>query len=421
MTAEIAIMNKSAVVLAADSAITIRHNGQVKVYGASKLFALSSHQPVGIMIYGNSEIMGVPWEVVIKAFRKHQKDISCPTLAEYGHNFLLYLKHHPTFFTESDQGEYVNFVIGYNLKQLRQQIDQNLETALAPPHQSDAALSDRAPIRQQTVAKTITVQCEELAKRATLPSFPEGFTDKLAEKCGEVTRQHIAAIFGDLNLSDTARAQLEYFGLNLLVKDWFVPDYSGVVIAGFGEDDVFPSLVAYHIGGVVNREIKVKTVKERAITKAAPVAILPFAQTEMVETFMNGINPKYKRAVESYVRRIFDEYNKSLVEKMLSGDAQKKQSDAESLALMGHEYITEAFAEIQKWWARDYLAHLLTAVEVLPREELAIVAEHLIQFASLRGKLAVEPETVGGPVDVAVISKSGGFTWVKRKYTLETE
>ncbi|WP_230079588.1 hypothetical protein [Serratia marcescens] len=52
MTAEIAVFNKSAVALAADSAVTISGgDGVSKIYnGADKLFALSRHHPVGIMV-----------------------------------------------------------------------------------------------------------------------------------------------------------------------------------------------------------------------------------------------------------------------------------------------------------------------------------------------------------------------------------
>jgi hypothetical protein len=28
----------------------------------------------------------------------------------------------------------------------------------------------------------------------------------------------------------------------------------------------------------------------------------------------------------------------------------------------------------------------------------------------------MDPETVGGPIDVAVISKGDGFVWIKRKH-----
>jgi hypothetical protein len=64
MTAEVAILNKTAVALAADSAITL---GSQKIYNSgNKLISLSKYQPVGIMVFGNAEFMGIPWETIIK-------------------------------------------------------------------------------------------------------------------------------------------------------------------------------------------------------------------------------------------------------------------------------------------------------------------------------------------------------------------
>lgn len=70
MTTEIAIMNKGAVALAADSAATISRERNIKkIYNANKLFMLSKRWPVGIMFYGNSEINFIPWETIIKLYR----------------------------------------------------------------------------------------------------------------------------------------------------------------------------------------------------------------------------------------------------------------------------------------------------------------------------------------------------------------
>ena len=71
MTTEIAIMNRSALVLAADSAATIiftdpQSNGHRMYNSANKLFALSKYHPVGIMSYGNASLMEIPWEMIIK-------------------------------------------------------------------------------------------------------------------------------------------------------------------------------------------------------------------------------------------------------------------------------------------------------------------------------------------------------------------
>ncbi len=73
MTSEIAILNLQAAVLAADSAVTTsRQDGQVSQIftSANKVFSLSRVAPVGILIYGSSSFKGVPWETLIKEYRR---------------------------------------------------------------------------------------------------------------------------------------------------------------------------------------------------------------------------------------------------------------------------------------------------------------------------------------------------------------
>ncbi|MBI1218930.1 MAG: hypothetical protein GC186_10310 [Rhodobacteraceae bacterium] len=55
-------------------------------------------------------------------------------------------------------------------------------------------------------------------------------------------------------------------------------------------------------------------------------------------------------------------------------------------------------------------------IQFMPKPELAKMAEAPIDLTSMKRKVTVGVETVGGPVDVAVISKSEGFVWVKRKH-----
>ena len=51
----------------------------------------------------------------------------------------------------------------------------------------------------------------------------------------------------------------------------------------------------------------------------------------------------------------------------------------------------------------------------MPPEDLATMAESLVSLTSLKRHVSSEEETVGGPVDVAVVSKGNGFAWVKNK------
>jgi len=62
MTAEIAAMNREAVAMAADSAVTlVTEQGQKIFVTANKIFALSKFEPVGIMVYANASWTPKPW------------------------------------------------------------------------------------------------------------------------------------------------------------------------------------------------------------------------------------------------------------------------------------------------------------------------------------------------------------------------
>lgn len=44
------------------------------------------------------------------------------------------------------------------------------------------------------------------------------------------------------------------------------------------------------------------------------------------------------------------------------------------------------------------------------------MAEALVNLTKFRARMSVsQKETVGGPIDIAVLSKGEGFVWVKRK------
>src|SRR3712207_6003378 len=110
MTAEIAVMNSQAVALAADSAVTLSGGGDggEKIYAsANKIFTLSKHRPVGVMVYGNASILGLPWETVIKRYRSELKATSFSTLAGYVEHFVHGLGGDHRFFPSDVQRNYV--------------------------------------------------------------------------------------------------------------------------------------------------------------------------------------------------------------------------------------------------------------------------------------------------------------------------
>ena len=90
MSAGICIMNKNAIALAADSAVTIGQHLAIH-NSANKLFALSKIAPVGVIIYSNAELMGVPMELIIKQYKSKLKNRVFPNLIDYVSDFLRFL------------------------------------------------------------------------------------------------------------------------------------------------------------------------------------------------------------------------------------------------------------------------------------------------------------------------------------------
>src|SRR5260370_31309021 len=93
MTAEIAIMNKDAIALAADSAVTINTGSGRKIYNTvNKLFALTKYAPGGIMVYGRPDLMGIPCASIIKTYRPVIVSKTFGTIHEYVSHFVSFFK-----------------------------------------------------------------------------------------------------------------------------------------------------------------------------------------------------------------------------------------------------------------------------------------------------------------------------------------
>jgi hypothetical protein len=93
MTAEVAVMNKGAVALAADSKVTVGSGITEKTYETvNKIFTLSKVHPVGIMIFGNADFMGFPWETIIKLYRQQKRNRSEPYVEAWGEDFWRFVR-----------------------------------------------------------------------------------------------------------------------------------------------------------------------------------------------------------------------------------------------------------------------------------------------------------------------------------------
>ena len=108
MTAEVCVMNKLGIAMAADSAVTRAGPSDTKIYqSADKLFALSHRDPVGVMIYGSATFMGIPWETIIKLYRQAHGHESRDRVMDHALGLMSFLARSGELFPEDLQREYM--------------------------------------------------------------------------------------------------------------------------------------------------------------------------------------------------------------------------------------------------------------------------------------------------------------------------
>lgn len=425
LTAEIAIMNKEAVVLAADSAGSIGF----KVYNTmNKLFTLSKYNPVGIMFYGSSVLMGIPWETIIKTYRKQLGATTFENLEDYADDFLKFLNSKDSFFPEKHQNNHFKIYTYSCFKELAEKIrSTNNELRLLCIDDEDLADLDPTDYLYHSMKNVIEEEeknlkeyvneiCEHISGESTL---------KLIKTYKKIILELKNELFKDFpEMDDQLYSKLE----NVAAYSYYKENVTGLVISGFGEEDLFPSLVSYIVIGIVENKLIFKKIKNQCskITFENPIEIFPFAQSDMMDTFLYGINPTFKSLLNKVFMRLFEEYPQKTFDhiiKVVDNEGKdesltKKVKDKyEDLKKDEKPELDKLMKKLLEQIASSNILPIKEAVNVLPKDEMASMAESLLKLTSLKRKVSLrDTESVGGFIDVAVISKGDGFVWIKRKH-----
>jgi hypothetical protein len=409
MTAEVAIVNSGAIALAADSAVTI---GGQKIYNSAiKLFALSKTEPVAIMIYGNANLLDVPWETLIKSFRILNGIKKFDKLEEYSQEFLNYLVEKAEYFSENAQKSWFFGNINSNFSMIRDEIFH--KARLISEEKGEVTDNDFLEVLNSTIC---AVHSNVKDKDFTI-DMTEYFENLIREKYLSDINNVIETVFEKTPLSEEINAKLHEIAVCLLTRDIFLNGTSGVVVAGFGDKEIYPSIITHEIETFFEGKLKHKCVKNKStkIQNGSHCTIIAFAQEDMVHTFMKGINPAVSDMLVNYISQLFTRLPELLDSHSISDEIKADFSEKSK------ELLDDFFNQFQNHIQQEHISPVLNMVEVLPKDELAAMAEALVHLTAFKRKMTVGMETVGGPIDVAVISKGDGFVWVKRKHYFPAE
>lgn len=425
MTAEIAIINQRGIALAADSAITVSTGGGQKIFqSANKLFALSKYRPVAAMIYNNANFMDVPWEIIIKLYRERLGQRGFPQLSEYAQDFLTFLEENRSLFPNGQQHVYVRHRVEDLYVEIRSKISSNIFQKLRELSDRDPETKDAESTIEEVVDKIVdsnyrVVREAKPFKRISGQSITDELSTQIIEEFSRDIKEIKDNVFSELPISASNSRKLRIIAENVLTTELDTNRFTGVVIAGYGHDEFFPRIVSYHLEGVIRDTLKSTKIQDYAITFQDRAAIFPFAQSEVVLNFLRGVDPLYDSLTRSEMDRRLRTFSEAIVKKYFAGEANKNA--ARTIRSLSKD-LSEEFDKKLRAVQRDrYVDPILDIVVSLPKPELASMAESLVNLTSLRRRISTDSETVGGPIDVALITKGDGLVWIKRKHYFDPQ
>ncbi|MEP2772806.1 MAG: hypothetical protein ABJH05_11695 [Fulvivirga sp.] len=417
MTAIIGVLNRSAVAIAADSAVSIDSGGKFKAYNhANKIFNLSSNHAIAILIYNSASLLGIPWETIIKSYRKKEKSFN--SVKAYRADFINFVKSFEKKYHKDGSFNTLNQiawgVIDVAEKEYMRQLEYEEEKLNELP--SDKIIIAQNDIFKQVIKSNIkaaknlpSIQIKESIVKNEINSNKTDIDNLFEKFCIHhqlETKQHIEAFY-----------KLIYMAA---VKEVFLESHTGLAFCGFGDDEIFPSCYRATIGGFVG-EIRYSVDNYPAIIENSNTSsIVPLAQTDIMSTFIEGIDPSSKENLPNIIREALAKF-KDVVVKSIDNSSENEKKLGNVLEKSIDDIVQILSEDLEKIRRDSHVQPMLDTISFLSKEDLAELAESLINLTYLKRRVTFDEESVGGPVDVAVITKGDGFIWIKRKHYFEPE
>lgn len=127
-----------------------------------------------------------------------------------------------------------------------------------------------------------------------------------------------------------------------------------------------------------------------------------------MDTIIFGIAPIVKK---SY-KKTFKDKLQSIIKKLENEYPGVSKDISRNFTNILDEFISEA----SNYAKKEYVQPFVNSIINLNIEDLADFAESLIKLTAIKRKISPDQPTVGGPIDVMVISKGDGIIWIKRKH-----
>ena len=382
MTTEVVVMNTSAVAMAADSAVSISYGAGTKTYTrARKLLPLHKTEPVAVMVWDAPGYFAIPWEVITAEFRNEKRAV-LPKLDDYVEAFFEFVDTEVSkWVPKNHESTLLAEVLNPEIQLLQDAWRARLDAADRPTKDPEVKAA------AAEVGRAFAANMRGRFPSAEQWRNPEGSElEDLDDKLRRLFDRGATGLWRSLDpVAKTELIELGRERMTYVFGD--EPGSSGLVFAGYGSGQLFAQASVWRVSGRLASETRRVERRRIGISAQHPSLILPVGQEGVIHSFLNGLHPEVDLLVGTVVNYLAGEFGAADM-----AQAVKEEFDKQ-VAKRGDE--------------------VARAVEFLPPGDLAMVAGELVRMTALRNRATLTADTVGGPIDVVLLSRSHGLRWIE--------
>jgi hypothetical protein len=455
MTAQMAMCNHLGVALASDSVVTI---GKNRTYTTvNKIFSLGARQPVAIMISGAATYIpgGVSWERVVGLFREHIGVRELPRLGDYVDEFEQFVISN-TAINDPDQ----------NALAIQNDLIELFTNKIVP------AAAHREEMLSNRDMRTVAYEVPEVsdyftqAINTTIDSISKWAADEMTRlsKDEDWNNHYYTTKKNYLEIASGARDHfckrhdceslsaeiLEVFLYQLARygADNFWKTTSKIVFAGFGESQITPRTIDMTVGTKINdvtfsdytlHKIRprkgfdddgslIEETKESGSVRvwSGSAMLTPYAMFDEMQNMLNGIHRDNAQLLK--------EKMPTFMQETISAEILKILEETEGVGKVTISKVKTAIEDSKTRLVKVAKKEALEAINVgrrnrrerfrfvtsqIPLNEMAEFAKALVSLEAQIQHYSKDRRFVGGPIDVATITKEDGFLWVDSKVRID--
>lgn len=190
-------------------------------------------------------------------------------------------------------------------------------------------------------------------------------------------------------------------------------DSAELIFSGYGKAEQYPSLINVIVYEGIDNKVNYHY-KENDVIRISdehPVAYCPFAQKDISRSLIRGCHRSFSTPLLNELRSMFNPFDNRFIQvegvddmEVLNFCNNLKTDDLDKILINSVNRLLDVNLRRLEKNLKDYDVR-----------EMADLAESVVDLTGFHRILTFEQESVGGPVDVAVITKNDGFTWLSRK------